>query len=218
MNQQGKVKDRRSIDRIAIWAIAFTLVVTALVFAWSSANYRSDGSTKDTWTDDNGHVHVLGIELGETRLRKAEATLKSRSDIALYLYPDTHKKAGIRLEAYFPSINDHSKVILELEAGSVLLAEIQQKGTVPHLYPNDVVRINLYPKAIAAAQRLVVSELTLIPSIDITADMLASRFGAASGSSTDADGFTRYIFPDIGLEATLHDGEPALLHFSNPKK
>jgi hypothetical protein len=218
MDQQEIKKTRASIDRVAVRVIAAVIVVTALVFAWTSSNHQSDGSAKDTWIDDSGHVHVLGIELGKSTLRNAETALKSRSDIALYIYPDTHNNAGIRLEAYFPAINDHSKVILVLEASSELLHDIQQKGTVPHLYPNDVVRVNLHPKGTAAAQQLIVNELTLIPSIDITADMLASRFGPASKSTTDTDGFTHYAYPEIGLKATLQDKDATMLHFSNPRK
>ena len=218
MDQQEIKRTRGSIDRVAVKIIAAVIVVTALVFAWTSSNLQSNGSAKDTWIDDNGHVHVLGIELERSTLRTAETALKSRSDIALYIYPDTHKNAGVRLEAYFPAINDHSKVILVLEASSELLHEIQQKGTVPHLYPNDVVRVNLHPKGTAAAQQLVVHELTLIPSIDITVEMLASRFGAAAKSTPDADGFIHYAYPEIGLKATLRDEDATLLHFSNPIK
>jgi hypothetical protein len=124
----------------------------------------------------------------------------------------------MRLEAYFPSIADHSKVILVLEASAGLLEEIQQKATVPHLYPNDVARMNLHMKSLATVQHLIVKELTLIPNLDITADMLASRFGPASESTSDADGSTHYTYPGVGLEATLRDEEATLLHFTNPKK
>jgi hypothetical protein len=213
MDQQKTKKTGASIDRVAIWVIAAVVVITA-----TSSNHQSDGAAKDTWIDVGGHVHVLGIELGKSTLRHAETALKSRSDIALYIYPDTHKNAGIRLEAYFPAINDHSKVILVLEASPELLHEIQQKGTVPHLYPNKVVRVNLHPKGTAAAQQLAVNELTLIPSINITAEMLASRFGVAATSTTDADGFIHYAYPNVGLKATLREEDATLLHFSNPKK
>lgn len=216
--EKQELKTRASIDRVAIRVIVAVIVVTGLVFAWTSSNYQSDGSAKDTWIDESRHVHVLGIELGKSTLRNAETALKSRSDIALYIYPDTHKNAGLRLEAYFPAINDHSKVILILDANPELLHEIQQKGTVPHLYPNNVVRINLHPKGIAAAQQLLVKELTLIPSINVTAEMLVSRFGPASKSTPGADGFIHYTFPDVGLEATLREEDATLLHFSNPKK
>ena len=96
-------------DRMALKAIIAVFVVSALVFAWTSSNYRSDGNSHDTWVDEAGRVHVLGIVLGETTLRSAEKALKSRSDIALYIYPDTHKDAGMRLEAFFPSIADHKR-------------------------------------------------------------------------------------------------------------
>ena len=218
MVHQKTANRRISGDRIAVSIIAAVVVATALIFAWTSSNYRSDSTARDTWTDDKGRVHVLGIELGYSTLRSAEVALKSRSDIALYIYPDTHKDAGIRLEAYFPAITDHSKVILVLGASAGLIEKIQQKTTVPNLYPNDVARMNLHPEDMVAVQQLIVNELTLIPSVDITAAMLAARFGPASNSTTDADGSTHYVFPGIGLEATLRNDDAGLLHFSNPEK
>ena len=203
-------------DRMALKAIIAVFVVSALVFAWTSSNYRSDGNSHDTWVDEAGRVHVLGIVLGETTLRSAEKALKSRSDIALYIYPDTHKDAGMRLEAFFPSIADHSKVILVLDADQQLLEQIQQNSTVPHLYPNSVARMNLHPVNIPTVHQLRVSRLTLIPSLSITAEMLNSRFGEAAAVTTDGEGAMHYMFPDVGLEAVLSEKDASMLHFSNP--
>lgn len=210
-------KEKRSLnDRTALLAIVAVFVVTGLVFLWTSSNYRSDGSANDTWIDEAGRLHVLGVVLGESTLRSAEKALKSRSDIALYIYPDTHKDAGMRLEAFFPSLADHSKVILVLSADQGLLEQIQQNSTVPHIYPNSVARMNLHPVNIPTVQQLKVARLTLIPSVSITAEMLKSRFGEASSISTDEDGSVHYFFPDVGLEAVLSEKDAAMLHFSNP--
>lgn len=202
-------------DRPALLAMVALLVVTALLFAWTSAHHRSDGSVADTWIDEAGRLHVLGIVLGETTLRGAEKALKSRSDIALYIYPESHRDAGLRLEAFFPAIADHSKVILVLDAERELLEYIQQNSTIPHIYPNSVARMNLHPDDIPKVQQLRVSRLTLIPSISITADMLASRFGAAAAMTADDEGSRHYRFPDIGLEAVLSENGAAMLHFGN---
>jgi len=192
-----------------------TVIATSLVFAWTSTHYRSDGKA-DTWVDPSGHLHVLGIVLGRSTLRQAETALKSRSDTALYIYPVGHPDAGMRLESFFPSIGDHSKVILVLEAKPEILHRFQELATIPHLYPNKVARMNLHPESLTAVQRLVVKQLTLIPSIQISKEMLAARFGPAPQINTDDAGGKHYLYPTIGLDAYIPENDAARLRFRNP--
>ncbi|OIO70597.1 MAG: hypothetical protein AUJ57_08285 [Zetaproteobacteria bacterium CG1_02_53_45] len=195
---------------------AAALLATALLFAWSSSNYRISDQTQDTWIDDTGHLHVLGITIGRTTLRDAEISLKSRSDIALYIYPEEHAEAGLRLEAFFPSIADHSKVILELVADDQILKQIETRATLPHLYPNAVARMNVHPEDLPQIQQMIVKNLILIPSINISPEMLQNRFGAASTILPGDEDTTYYFFPEIGLKATLNDKDVTRLQFSNP--
>jgi hypothetical protein len=166
--------------------------------------------------DERGKLHVLGIVLGESSLRDAEIALQSRSDVALYIYPLEHPKAGMKLEAFFPAIADHTQVILLLDASPGLLKEMQDRATMPHIYPNTVARSNLAPPDQQLAQSLKVRELTLLPSIVITAHTLTARFGTP-GTETHPDAErTLYSYPAIGLEAVLGTNEPSELHFTNP--
>jgi len=158
----------------------------------------------------------LGIELGRTTLRDAEIALKSRSDTAIYIYPENHPQSGMTLEAYFPSIADHSKVILELEASPQLLEQMQQRSTIPHLYPNKVARMNLHSQDLQSAQQLKVVKATLIPSIRISYEMLSKRFGVAAKNSSSDDGTIHYYYPALGLHAIIPKDDPARLQFSNP--
>ena len=207
----------KPIAYLGLKLFAATIVATALVFAWTSSNYKLDNPAKDTWVDNSGHLHVLGMVIGQTALRDAEIALKSRSDIAIYIYPQGHVDEGITLEAFFPAIGDHSKVILELNAGEAILKDFQQRSTLPHLYPNMVVRMNLHPKDLPVVQRLIVKNLTLIPSIEVTAENLNARFGEPSNTITNDDGTTVYHYPAIGLKASLKEDDASHLFFTNPK-
>jgi len=212
-------QEKKSMIRhIGTKLMAATLLVTALVFIWSTTQHRYDpsGLSQDTWVDQTGHLHVLGIELERSTLRETEIALKSRSDIALYIYPKEHPKPGLRLEAYFPSIADHSKVILELEADPALLEKLQKRATLPHLYPNEVARMNLHPEDIPVVQQQRVRKLTLIPSIQITDEMLRKRFGPPSTISADSEKISHYYYHAIGLHAILTAEDSTQLEFSNP--
>lgn len=203
-------------DRFGLKLFLAVLAATALVFAWTSSHYQQHGQEKDTWVDESGRLHVLGIILGESNLRDAEIALQSRSDVALYIYPAEHPKAGMKLEAFFPAIADHTQVILLLDASPGLLKEMQGRATMPHIYPNTVARSNLAPPDQQLAQSLKVRELTLLPSVAITAQTLTARFGKP-GSETHPDAErTLYSYPAIGLVAVLSAGEPSELRFTNP--
>jgi hypothetical protein len=149
-------------------------------------------------------------------LRDAEIALQSRSDIALYIYPVEHPKAGMKLEAFFPAIADHTQVILLLDAAPGLLKEMQARATMPHIYPNTVARSNLAPPDQQLVQNLKVRELTLLPSTTITPQTLTARFGTPGTVTHPTAEETLYTYPDIGLVATLSAGEPGQLHFTNP--
>lgn len=203
-------------DRFGLKLFLATLVATAAVFAWTSTHYHHPAKEKDTWVDEQSRLHVLGITLGTSTLREAEIALQSRSDIALYLYPLGHPKAGQKLEADFPAIADRTQVILLLGATPEQLYQFEQRATRPHLYPNAVARSNLAPEDSQLAYQMPITELTLIPSVTLNAEALNARFGAPARVEHVGDRETRLYYPAVGLVATLVEGEPAALHFTNP--
>ena len=206
----------KSGDRFGLALLLAVVLATAAVFIWSSSHYRQPGKQKDTWMDAQGKLHVLGITLGSSDLRQAELALQSRSEVALYLYPAEHPKAGMKLEAYFPSIADHTQVILLLEVAPEMLRQMEGRASVPQQFQNRVARLSLAPEDSQLALKMTVRELTLIPSAAITAENLSARFGTPSQILHPAPATTLYRFPAVGLEATLSPDEPAQLHFSNP--
>ncbi len=201
---------------MALKALLLVVMVTAALFAWNSTGLKQTEQTPDTWVDDRGRLHVLGITLGETTLRQAETLLRSRSDIALYIYPQNHPDAGRTLEAFFPAIADHTKVILLLDADDTLLDKLESRATLPHLYPNEVARMNLNPGDLHTARIRVVTKLTLIPSIKLDEATLTTRFGTPSDVATAEDGSITLHFPKVGLVANIDPDGSAQLHFSNP--
>jgi hypothetical protein len=216
MNMNDTHDRQMRSDRFGLKLFLAVLVATAVVFVWTSSHYQRHKLEKDTWVDERGKLHVLGIVLGESSLRDAEIALQSRSDIALYIYPVEHPKAGMKLEAFFPAIADHTQVILLLDAAPGLLKEMQARATMPHIYPNTVARSNLAPPDQQLVQNLKVRELTLLPSTTITPQTLTARFGTPGTVTHPTAEETLYTYPDIGLVATLSAGEPSQLHFTNP--
>jgi len=202
-------------DRIGLWMILLVVAITAAVFLWSRSNYQHDTTSLDTHINTQGHLHVLGVTLGETTLKQAELILQSKSDVALYIYPENHPKAGLKMEAFFPAIADHTKIILLLNIDKQLLHDIEERATIPHLYPDEVARMNLAAKDRGLLDVAIVDELTLIPSVTITAKELQARFGEPTAINP-IDGYDEYTYEKLGLKVQLNKDEPPILHFFNP--
>jgi len=207
----------RKHDRMGLWMILLVVVITATLFFWTSSQHKQESSsTYKTSINAQGQLKVLGITLGNTSLKEAELALQSKSDVALYIYPEEDSKAGMKLEAFFPAIADHTKVVLLLSASPDELKGIESRATIPHLYPDKVARMNLAADDVTRLRTATVQELTLIPNLTLTPELLAARFGEPDHINQLPGKGNEYIYWAIGLKAVLADGEPPMLHFANP--
>ncbi|WP_236075291.1 hypothetical protein [Mariprofundus sp. EBB-1] len=213
---KARSESKRS-DKMALWMLLLVGIVTGAVFLWTSSQYQQSSGAVSTHVDDQGHLHVLGVTLGVSSLTQTEDILQSKSDVALYIYPEGHAKAGLKLEAFFPAIADHTKVVVLLDVEDSELQAIAMRGTVPRLYPNQVARMNLAPDDVTSVHDAIVKELTLIPNLNVTAENLKARFGEPDRIVSLGEGQDQYEYDAIGLKAVISKEEPPELHFSNPK-
>lgn len=206
-------------DKFGYIALAVVILASIAMFFKVDLNLLENKppTDRDTWVDKSGHLHVLGLTLGLTTLREAEIRLKSRSDIALYVNPeiDAPGLPTLSLEAYFPSITDHSKIVLGLDASKKLLVTLQQNATLPRVYPNGVIRMNLSGTQQIDLQNLKVAWIKFSPSVNVTQDMLTARFGIADDTSTSGD-TSFYYYSHIGLVAQLNKVGKDILIFRSP--
>ncbi len=204
----------------------FIIVIASATFYLTSTTYQTSSSNSNlttqssTWVDDSGKLHVLGLTLGESTVRDAELILRSRADAAIFMYPlpsdNKDKKFKLVLEAYFPAIADHSKVMLQLHINDQAMEAMRLRSTSPRIYPNGVARINLSSQDILAVRHITIRALTLIPSTSLNIDLLTAQFGQAAEQSTLENGSISYRYPQIGLTANIHDSGKDTLLFQNP--
>lgn len=204
----------RWLNKVGVTLLTLGFLTPVVIFSWAEHRVRLPFSQPlaETWTDTLGRPHVLGITLGSTRLREAEIILRSRSDIALYHYRD--KPLDLVLEANFPSLPDHSRVVLSLAADTETLTGLSRRASVPRLYPNDMVRLNLATTDLATVQNLTVVSLRLYPSADISEAVLRSRFGEPSQAQYVNKETTQYSYPALHLVARLNDYDLDELSFA----
>jgi len=202
-------------------ALVFIVVMASATFYITSTSYQSHTTKpqQHTWFDDSGKLHVMGVILGESTVRDAELAFRSRSDAAIFMYPtaseDENMRFNIVLEAYFPSIADHSKVLLKLAISDEALEEMRQRSTSPRMYPNGVARRNLATEDILSIQNMVIRELTLVPSVQVDLISLQAQFGQVNETTSSNQGVAYYTFPKSGLTASINPEGKGQLVFSN---
>lgn len=205
-------------------SLALIIIVGSATFYFTGLAYQKSGETAQqrTFFDATGNLHVLGIILGKSTLRDAELAFRSRADAAVFLYPKTdqpNKNAQYtgKLEAYFPSIADHTKVLLTMAVSDHDLETIRQRSSPPRIYPNGVIRMNLSNEDILGIQKIAIKELTLIPSSQLDEQTITAQFGQPDSKQKINPQETMYLFPEIGLTAIIHSEEKDKLIFRNTK-
>ncbi|MDX8383211.1 MAG: hypothetical protein R8M45_03950 [Ghiorsea sp.] len=203
-------------------ALVFIITMASATFYLTSTSFKNINNSQQsrTWIDETGKLHVLGLILGKSTVRDAEIALRSRADAAIFMYPLHHEgkeeKFDLVLEAYFPAIADHSKVMLKLDMDDQQMEAMRLRSSSPRIYPNGVARMNLSSEDILTVRSLTITMLTLIPSTQLNLDILQAQFGNAVSSQTLDKGVIHYTYPDLGLEAQLYPNDKDKLVFQNP--
>lgn len=198
--------------------------MASATFYITSNSYKSPSSSEvsqpRTYIDETGKLHVMGIVLGESTVRDAERAFRSRADAAIFMYPlakkNNERRFHLELEAYFPAIADHSKVMLKLMVEETQLEQIRQRSTPPRMYPNGVARRNLGSYDVIAVQNIIIRQLILMPSVQVNKDILNAQFGEAESIQQESNGLTSYVYPKLGLVAVINAQGKDKFTFSNP--
>ena len=200
-------------------SLAFILIAGLSTFYFTSSVYKqtSDSIQQRTFFDTTGKLHVMGIVLEQSTLRDAEIAFRSRADSAVFLYPEETKEAQFtgKLEAYFPSIADHTRILLTMMISDVDLEAMRQRSSKPRIYPNGVIRMNLSSEDILGIQRMIIQELTLIPNLQLDEATLFAQFGEPQTTTNINSSETIYTFPNIGLTAKINNEGKDKLEFKN---
>ena len=209
------------MNKLGLLGLVLVIVVTLGNLYWTSTQVKKEAgqAKQEVWVDSMGRVHTLGLTLNQTTLREAELALKSLSDPALFLYPDKEKKDQytLVLEAYFPSIADHSKVVLGLYASKELLLQIESRATAPRLNKNGVGRMNISSIDNDLIQNLRVMWMKFIPSVEIRLEHVQARFGKPEQTITGSEGIYLLLYPKLGLHVLINNEGKDVLTFTRLK-
>ena len=196
------------------------LIALAIYTLWPSSSNHDDSTVTtriwDAHVNQQGHLNVLGVVLGETTLKQAEATLHTQSERALFLGLQEGQPQKETLEAFFPTSPDRAKIIIELDASPELIERIKGRAYNAMAFPSGNAKLEIAPEHNAEVETLITKSLTYIPPLNLTPEMVEQHFGKTTQQIVDSDGNIHLLYPALGLDVVIaREGNP-LLQFVPP--
>lgn len=197
------------------------LILLAIFTLWPK-NEEQKPASIHVWNahiDDNGHLNVLGVVLGQSNLKQAETALHSQSERALFVEVKNGNIEKDTIEAFFPTSPDRAKIILELDASDELMERIKERAYKPMAFPSGNVKLEIAPEQTAEIEALVAKSLTYIPSVSLDPAHVEEQFGKPFDQLTDIDNNLHMLYPALGLDAVIQTKDKkALLQFVPPNE
>ena len=196
------------------------LIVLAIYTLWPSEGDHDNSSIRiwNAHINEQGRLNVLGVALGETTLKEAEAILHTQSERALFLELKEGQQQKETLEAFFPTSPDRAKIIAELDAPADLLERIKSRAYNPMAFPSGSAKLEIAPEHNADINALPVKSLTYIPPVSLTPAMVENHFGKSSQQITDSSGNHHILYPALGLDVTIAKEGSPLFQFVPPNE
>lgn len=195
------------------------LIGLAIFTLWPAGDDGQRSSSMRVWNaqlDDQGRLHILGVVLGQSTLKQAEAALHSQSERALFVKVEAPAGVQETLEAFFPTSPDRAKIVIELEAAPELIEDIKAQAQRPMAFPSGNIKMQIAPQHRDAVDASVVKSLTYIPPISLTPSLIERHFGQPAERRRDGDGNLHLLYPELGLDAVLPAQDKPLLQFVPP--
>jgi hypothetical protein len=199
--------------------IALAILALLVFLFWPSPERgpRQTGTTMMPWEVQqtaDGHIRVMGVELGVSTLNDARKALGSQGEMALF--EDQH---GLSAEGFFSEFTSgglSGRIIvalalpqnqLRLMAGRATKREPTETGSIkmrPHWQDQD---------ALGAS---VIRSLTYIPYVDLDDEVIRSRFGEPARTLRVDEQRVHYLYPDKGLDLLLDRKGKEVVQYVDP--
>ena len=204
---------------IKIKILYAVLIALAIYTLWPSNSEHDNTAAIRIWdahVNEQGHLNVLGVVLGETSLKQAEEILHTQSERALFLSLKEGQPQKETIEAFFPTSPDRSKIIIELAASPDLITRIKGRAYNPMAFPSGNAKLEISPEHNAEVETLIAKSITYIPPLDLTPEMVEKHFGKTTQQIVDSDSNIHLLYPALGLDVVIaQEGNP-LLQFVPP--
>jgi len=199
------------------------LTVLALGVAMLMPGKAPEGPVYLPWEIEqtaSGSTSVFGLELGQSTLADAERRFAESYEVSMFARDGGEKV----VEAYFDTIalsGLRAKVVLVMGLTPEQLNGFYERGVRIATMGGGNRKVTLADDDMVALAALPIATLTYIPKADLSADLVAARFGqpAERVREKGAEGSVEHwLYPQHGLDVALHEKGKEVLQYVQPAR
>lgn len=196
--------------KFALYLIAFVIAALVIPFFIPSGG-KIEGFDPDSnlpWqitTDGQGGSTVFGLQPGVSTLADVRQRFGDDVEVAIIAEPN---EIGT-LEAYYSSVPlgfVTAKMVLTVDATPELVTAMRERAMKAKHMESTTRKITLSPEDMAAAEKMPIRAMSVIPSANIDEATVIQRFGQPEERLVAAEKRFHLLYPKLGLDIVV-DGE-----------
>jgi len=163
-----------------------------------------------------GNLSVLGVVVGKTTLGEAERAFKEPAEVSLF----AHENGNKVVEAYFDSVDIsglRARIVVVVALDKPTLEEMFNQGARLANMGGGRHKVTLADKDLARVKKTPIVSLTYIPRINLSEEMVKSRFGEPAERIAEPEGqVVHWLYPGKGLDLALDSEGKEVLQYVPP--
>ena len=167
--------------------------------------------------DGQGGSTVFGLRPGVSTLGDVRQKLGGEIEVAIIAEPN---EAGA-LEGYYAQVSlgfVMARVIVTLEAGENEVLAMRDRALKAKHMESTTRRITLHPDDLAAAERLPIRAISVIPTVNLDEATVIQRFGQPGERLVVSEKRVHLLYPDKGLDVVVDGEGKELLQYVAPRQ
>lgn len=206
----------------------FALAIVALVVAALVLPFFIPGAGKQEGVDPNSNLpwqieldaqggsRVFGLKPGVSTLGDVRQQLGGEIEVAIIAEPG---EVGT-LEGYYSQVALGfvlAKVIATVDGKNEAISEMRDRAVKAKHMESTTRRITLHPDDLAAADRLPIKAISVIPTVNLDEATVVQRFGSPGERVVVSEKRVHLLYPDKGLDIVVDADGKELLQYVAPR-
>ena len=207
--------------KFAFSLIALVLLALIVPFFLPGAGKQAgvDPDSNLPWqiaVDGQGGSTVFGLQPGGSTLGDVRQRLGSEIEVAIIAEPN---EIG-SLEGYYAQVPLGfvlAKMVVTVDVPDEAISAMRERALKAKHMESTTRRITLHPDDLAAAERLPVRAISLIPTTNLDEATIVQRFGEPGERIVVSEKRTHLLYPTLGLDVLVDKDGKELLQYVAPR-
>jgi len=208
--------------KFALSLIALVLLALILPFFLPGAGKQEgiDPNSNLPWqiaVDGQGGSSVFGLRPGVSTLGDVRQKLGNEIEVAIIAAPN---EIG-SLEAYYAQIPLGfvlARMVLTVDASDEAISAMRERAVRAKHMESTTRRITLHPDDLAAADKLPIRAISVIPTVNLDEATIVQRFGEPGERIVVSERRTHLLYPKLGLDVVVDKDGKELLQYVAPQQ